>query len=66
MSDGFPFDTIFLRLKEEANKGGGGAGGGLSRGGLERLGADEEQDVAEGEGCGDGVGTAGAVFTRSE
>ena len=28
-----------------------------------RLGADEELDVAEGEGCGDGVGAAGAVFT---
>ena len=28
MSDGFPFDAIFLHRKEEANKGGCGAGGG--------------------------------------
>ena len=28
VSDGLPFDAIFMRCKEEANKGGGGAGGG--------------------------------------
>ena len=66
VNDGLPFDVIFLRRKVEANKGGDGAGGGGSRGGLDRLGANEELYVAEGKGCGDGVGAAGSVFTRSE
>ena len=66
VSDGFPFDAIFLRRKEEANKGGGGAGGGESRGGLGGLITHEELYVAQVEGGGDGVGTAGAVFPGSE
>ena len=66
MSDRLPFDVIFMRRKEEANKGGDNAGGGGSRGGLGGLVTYEELYVAQVEGGGDGVGTAGAVFPGSK
>ena len=46
VSDRIPFDAIFLRRKEKANKGGGGAGGGGSRGGWGGLITHEELYVA--------------------
>ena len=66
VSDRLPFDAIFMRHKEEANKGGGGAGGGGSCGGLEGLVTHKELYVAQVERSRDGVGPAGAVFPRSE
>ena len=61
-----PFDAIVHRLKEEANKGGGGAGGDGSPGGLGGLVTHEELYVAQVEGSGDGVGTAGSVLSGSK
>ena len=50
----------------EANKGGHGVGGRRSFGGLGGLGSHEELDVAKGEGGGDSVCPARAVFPGSE
>ena len=66
MSDRIPFGAIFLRRKEEANKGGGGTGGGGSCGGLDGLVSHKELDVAQVEGGGEGVCPTGAVFHGSE
>ena len=62
VSDRLPFDAIFLRRKEEADKGSGSAGGGGNCGGLGGLITHEELYVAQVEGGGDGVGLSGAVF----
>ena len=66
MSDRFSFDAIFLRFKEEANKGGGGAGGRGSFCGLGGLGSHKELDGVKGEGGGDGVCPTSAVLPGSE
>ena len=66
VSDRLPFDAIFMRCKEEANKGGGSAGGSGSRGGLGGLITHEELYVTQVVGGGEGVGTAVAVFPGSE
>ena len=52
MSNIFSFETIFMRYKEEANKGGGGAGVRGSFGGLGELGSHTELDVTKGDGGG--------------
>ena len=66
VSNRLPFDAIFLRCKEEANKGGDGAGGSGIRGGLGGLITHKELYVTQVEGGGDSVGTAGTVFPGSE
>ena len=66
VSNRFSFDAIFMCRKEEANKGGDGAGGRGSFGVLGGLSSHEEMYFAKGEGGGDGVCPAGAVFKGSE
>ena len=66
MSNRFSFYIIFLRCKEEANKGGGSAGGRGGCGGLDGLGSHEELDVTKVERGGECVCYLVVVFTRSE
>ena len=66
MSNRLYFDAVFLHRKEEADVVSSSTGGRRSCGGWVGLGTHEELDVVEGEGGGDGVCAAGAVFAGSE